>query len=80
MRVNDPQQQTSGGAEALGQGHQGQHMEGYDPKQKKLGKSVPFYPFLHMGNTTNDQEIPDMEIGMPKNKSDPAEVSLDRVV
>ena len=55
-------------------------MEGYDPKQKKLGKSVPFYPFLHMGNTTNDQEIPDMKIGMPKNKSDPAEVSLDRVV
>jgi hypothetical protein len=51
MRVNDPQQRTSGGAEALGQGHQGQHIEGYDPKQEKLGKSVPIYPFSHRVNT-----------------------------
>ena len=27
-----------------------------------------------------DPEIPDMDIGMSKNKSDPVEVSLDRVV
>ena len=50
MRVNDPQQHTSGGAEALGQGHQGQHFRGYDPKQEKLEKSVPIYPFSHVGN------------------------------